>query len=70
MSLATLCNHCTLKMLLRYAKVHGKVATMIDSPQPTSPLGVDVLVHSEGETPDRDNHWTAWLACIPTECRC
>lgn len=63
------CNYCLHKNLVKRAAATGQVVTLVPR-QLGSFSGTDALVHKTGETPDREKHFVAWYAHLPTECRC
>jgi hypothetical protein len=63
------CNFCNLRWMRRHAAKEGKVVTLVHETT-TEMGGIDVLVHDEGETPDRSKHFRAWFAALSETCCC
>lgn len=67
MSELTRCNFCTLLWMRRNAAKSGKVVTLVYLDESA---GIDVLVHDEGEKPDRKKHRKAWFGGLSETCCC
>lgn len=67
MSELTTCNYCDLRRLKKRAAKNGSSVVI----QPNLEHGgTDVFVVPEGEKPDREKHFVAWMAAITDRCAC
>lgn len=62
------CNRCIYRKLVQQAESAGKLVAV--QPSEDMPGSVNVLLHSEGEEPDLEQHFAAWFMALPDECAC